>query len=127
MDNKTKNLKAYKAGEIIAKEGDESNDIFLLMEGKIGIYKHDIEIAKYDEQGFIFGEMGAILGGARTATVKALEPTKVVVVSGKIDNMIEEHPHIIQKIIINLARNLKNITNNYCLLANVDEETEEKK
>ena len=44
------------------------------------ILRDNMRVAKADEPGVVFGEMSALLGGAATATVRALEPAVFAVI-----------------------------------------------
>ena len=65
----------YNKGEIVFREGDISDCVYLICSGQVGIYTKnnegkDIQITKLDENS-IFGEMGVIDDSPRSATVKA--------------------------------------------------------
>ncbi len=66
----------YDAGQIIFLEGDDSQELYVLSSGEVGIYKGEQKIAAISEPGSIFGEMSFLLGKTRTATVKALTPVQ---------------------------------------------------
>ncbi len=55
------NLKTYMNGETIAKEGDRARSLFILYQGRIGIFKDGKQIAEFDKEGTIVGEMSLIL------------------------------------------------------------------
>lgn len=111
-------MKLYKKGDVLVNEGDISKEIFILFSGKIGVYKGDIKICQYNKKGIIIGEMSAILGEPRTASLRALENSTVGVISSNIDSLIEKYPEIAKKILINLAERLKQTTKDYWILAN---------
>ena len=62
----------FKAGEILFEEGDDSADLYLLRKGTLEVIKGGRSIAQISEPGELFGEMSAVLGGKRTATIKAI-------------------------------------------------------
>ena len=68
----------YSAGESIIKEGDHSNDVFLIISGAVEITKKtgkkDI-ILSTQRKNTIFGEMNIIDGKNRSAPVQATEDT----------------------------------------------------
>ena len=66
----------YGAGQTLFLEGDESQDLYILLEGELDIYKGQKKIAAIVEAGAIFGEMSFLLGKPRTATVKARTPIR---------------------------------------------------
>ncbi|MFN3534396.1 MAG: cyclic nucleotide-binding domain-containing protein [Desulfatiglandales bacterium] len=71
-------LKEYPEGRIVFYEGDESLDLFILVEGALEVKKGHKTVAFIREVGEIFGEMASILDRRRTATVKTTRPTKVL-------------------------------------------------
>lgn len=100
----------YKKGDIITKEGDLTFDWYVLFSGKVGVYRGEKLITEFHDRGMIFGEMSGILARPRTATMKALEDSEVMVVESSIDEVIRHHPEIAYKILINLAERLANTT-----------------
>ena len=101
----------YKKGEVIISEGDLSFDWFVLFHGRVGVFRGDNMISQFHERGTIFGEMSGILARPRTATMKALEDSEVMVIKSSVDEVIRNHPEIAHKILINLAERLANTTN----------------
>ncbi|HEX9909605.1 MAG TPA: cyclic nucleotide-binding domain-containing protein, partial [Desulfatiglandales bacterium] len=61
-----KYLKTYQKGDTIFREGDESQDLYLLVSGHLEILKGDKKIAEITEQGALFGELSSLLGAKRT-------------------------------------------------------------
>lgn len=99
-------LKRYIKGEVISKEGDKAKSLFIIVEGKVGIYKNENKIAEFDKEGTIVGEMSLILKKPRTATIKAITDTRLLEVAGDIDDIVRLYPDISQKIIKSLAERL---------------------
>ena len=77
------NTKTYKPSEIVFEEGSQGRELYIVTEGKVGIYKNstegEIELAQIGKGGII-GEMSLFDNMPRSATVKALENTKLLVV-----------------------------------------------
>jgi CRP-like cAMP-binding protein len=77
-------IRSYKAGEILFEEGSLGNELFIIQEGKLGIYKNtpdgQIELALVDKGGII-GEMSLLDNLPRSATVKAADNAKVLIVN----------------------------------------------
>ncbi len=61
----------YSADEVIIREGDTDNVLFILLFGEARVYKNDKEIAKFNTTGTLFGELSVINEETRSATVKA--------------------------------------------------------
>ncbi len=75
---------AYDKDKTIFREGDASTDAYVVQSGKVGVFKDAegkmLRLAVM-EKGAMFGEMAAITGEPRGATMIALEPTVVVRIS----------------------------------------------
>ncbi len=69
----------YAAGEIIFKEGDESDVAYLITSGKVEIYRGSptgqMEQLAILEAGQMFGEMGPMDRSPRNASARALADT----------------------------------------------------
>ncbi len=103
-------MQKFDAGDILIADGSMDNHLYILISGKVGVYKGNRKIAETAQSGSIIGEMSVILNRPRTATIKALEPTVVIVIEGNIDNLIKNHPDVSKKIMINLADRLAKTT-----------------
>jgi CRP-like cAMP-binding protein len=68
-------IDAFQAGDTIIAEGSYGGWIYYLLSGKIRIVKRGREMATLQRVGDLFGEMGAIDFGMRSASVQAV--TKV--------------------------------------------------
>lgn len=113
-----KNAKEFKAGDKIINEGDTSNDLYMMIKGKVGVYKGEELIAEIEEAMSYFGEMAAILGEPRTASIVALEDSEFMVVPGdKLSTLIDVSPAVGKKIIATLAQRLKDMNRERHLLA----------
>jgi hypothetical protein len=66
-----------KQGEILATEQKPINSVMLIYNGLVGVESNGKELAKLKDGNFI-GEVSFITGGAATATVRALQPTRYV-------------------------------------------------
>jgi CRP-like cAMP-binding protein len=102
--------KKFKTGEIITQEGDLTFDWYVLITGRVGVFRGEKKLNEFSERGMIFGELSGILARPRTATMKALEDSEVMVVESSIDEVIRNHPEIANKILLNLAERLAKTT-----------------
>jgi CRP-like cAMP-binding protein len=64
-------IREYEDGELIIREGEEDPWLYFLLSGRIKIKKNDVEIAKIDKIGEIFGEMRIVDFQNRSASVYA--------------------------------------------------------
>jgi CRP-like cAMP-binding protein len=105
--------KYFSIGDTIARMGDPAEGWYILLTGKIGVFKKDFSVAEISGRGTVFGEMGGILNIPRTATLQALEPTSVLFVQMSIEEVIRNHPDFARRIIIGLAERLARTTDSW--------------
>lgn len=68
-------IRKYRAGERIIKEGSTGAWIYILVYGKVDIIKDGRVIASTDRRGELIGEISAVDGAVRSASVIATEDT----------------------------------------------------
>src|SRR4029077_16601172 len=78
----------HAAGQVIIREGDPGRSFFIIVEGKVRIYKsgadgNEITLAHLGEGAF-FGEMALLSGAPRTAHVIAEEDTEILEVTDSV-------------------------------------------
>jgi CRP-like cAMP-binding protein len=110
-ESKTQNIdmRFYGDNEVIIQEGARETDIFKLISAEQGlvVLKGGKEVGHISNPGEFFGEMASVLKEARSATIISKGNSVVQVYSGDdIQDMIEEHPEIAKRIIVNLAKRL---------------------
>ncbi len=89
---KLSNVRQYSAGDMIFGEGATARQVYYLIEGKAKIAKNDKELMILQRTGDVFGEMGAIDGSSRSASVYALtDCTCVVLDLSVLENRGDEH------------------------------------
>ncbi len=71
-------LKEYKAGNTVIKEGDSGDDMFILIMGKVKIYRAS-QFITHREEGALIGEMGLIDSSPRSASVLAEETSTFII------------------------------------------------
>jgi len=106
-------IRTFAELEQITTEGEKSNGWYILLEGRIGVYKHDRQVAEFKERGIVFGELSFILNTPRTVSMIALEPTKAVHFNMPLDQLIAEYPDVTKKILVNLAERLARTTDDF--------------
>ena len=67
------------AGEALITQGEEGQDLFLILDGVVDVEVDGEEVAELGP-GALIGEMGLLEGGKRTASVFATTPVRAVVV-----------------------------------------------
>lgn len=64
-------LKPFKKGDYLFREGEKSDELFIIAEGEVEVLKGEVQIVKRG-RGDVFGEMGLFENVPRSATIKAL-------------------------------------------------------
>ncbi len=92
-------IRKFLPGDIIIRQGEEGDSIFILLQGSVRVY-YDDEIGKvvelaYLTQGDFFGEMGFLGNKKRRASVASIDESILLEVSKeRIDKLIETYPEI---------------------------------
>lgn len=103
--------KTFRKGEIICKEGDIGDEMYIIHSGKIAITKmsRDLETTlAVLADGEFFGEMAIIDNQPRSATAKAVDNSKVIVLSAEIfESQISTNPKLIMRILRKMSNRLR--------------------
>ena len=83
-----------RAGEILFREGDEGTAAYVIYQGGVEIYRNaegkSITIARLD-QGAVFGELSLIDGSPRSASARAMLPSRLLLLDkSRFDQMRHE-------------------------------------
>ena len=106
-----KYLITFTPGQTIFLEGDDSQDLYILVTGQVEIFKGDKKIRDITEEGSIFGEVSFFLEDRRTASAKAKAKVEAVCVpKEEITHFLTECPTAGQEIIQRLSRWLNEAT-----------------
>ncbi|MGE0785643.1 MAG: cyclic nucleotide-binding domain-containing protein [Sandaracinaceae bacterium] len=90
---------AYDEGETIMQQGEEGSTMYLVMRGKVAVEttrgeKGSIHLAELG-RGACIGEVSVLTGSARTASVRAIEPTQLLAFEAhRIQRVIDAHPRV---------------------------------
>lgn len=99
--------RTFRPEETILTEGDESRDMYILVDGQLDVLKGNKKIWEITEEGAIFGEMSFLLRAKRTATVKARTPVSVLhIPAADIEGFLNNHPEVAVEIARLLASRL---------------------
>ncbi len=103
--------RTYSPGDVIVREGDTGNEMFILQEGKVVVTKdidgHDVFLALL-ERGDFFGEMALLDSQPRNATCSALVPTRVAVIrSGELLIKLRRDPTFALEMLQALSRRIR--------------------
>jgi CRP/FNR family cyclic AMP-dependent transcriptional regulator len=76
--------RTYKSGETVFEEGAKTREMFIVQDGKVAIYKNtptgEVLLA-YIEKGGVIGEMSLLDNMPRSATVRAVELSTLIVIN----------------------------------------------
>jgi type IV pilus assembly protein PilB len=88
-------IEDYNDGDVIIREGNTDIDFFMLVQGELSVIKSGKKIAEIVQPGVYFGEMSAISGEVRSATITAKGHAKIRRLPGdKLFEVIEKHPEV---------------------------------
>ena len=102
---------AYAAGDVVCREGDPADRLFLLLAGTVHVYvERDGKAITYNrlQAGECFGEMALLEETTRSATVQAEAPVRCLTLS-KQDflDLLQRQPRIVQEIMKALLQRLR--------------------
>ncbi len=102
----------FSAGHVLFRENEDSQDLYILISGKLDVFKGNKNISELTEPGSLCGEMSFLLRSKRTATVVARHDSKVICIpSDKIKDFLHEFPILAREITSILATRLNETTN----------------
>lgn len=109
------NVRSYRRQELIIAHGDESRDVFFVLDGRARatlFSANGREVAYRDiHPGDIFGELAAIDGKARSASVIAMDPTRASILSADaFQSLLSSHPSISWALLKHLSGGLRRMT-----------------
>jgi CRP-like cAMP-binding protein len=102
---------AFRAGDIIVREGEPGNRMFIVYSGRVEIVKylaqpHETVLAVFGPKNFV-GEMSIIECVARSASVRAVDDTFLFAIKGTdLYHLFKRHPDQYAIVILNIARDL---------------------
>lgn len=110
----TEHLVEVPAGEYVFREGDLGTEMFIIHRGRVEILKRvgdgdgrEAQLAVF-EQGDFFGELSLLDDRPRSASVRAIEDTLLISVSGaSFIQMLSENPEIAVRMMRKLSRRLR--------------------
>ena len=117
VDGETLNKTFVEKDQVIFREGDPGEAVYLVESGSIGIFKtvegEEIQLATMKE-GELFGEMAIIDGSDRMAYAVALEDSVIVTLPrAGLEAMLAKQEPLVKTLIQILADNLRNVHDVY--------------
>ncbi|MDR0316606.1 MAG: YihY/virulence factor BrkB family protein, partial [Treponema sp.] len=104
-----KYLRLYERGKVLFYKGEDSLMVYYILSGVAGVYLDESSLFAVIEQGEIFGEMGHVLSGKRSATVKAHTDMTVLAIPQLLFHDLSKYsPDANKKLITLLSERLRN-------------------
>ncbi|MFW6054291.1 MAG: cyclic nucleotide-binding domain-containing protein, partial [Thermodesulfobacteriota bacterium] len=105
--------KDYPPGEIVIKEGEQGEQVFLIIAGEVEVVKQQREKEiRLDtmEVGNYFGEMALFEEARRSATIRTRRPSRFLVLhKQEFNELVREYPRIALQICTALSHRLRNL------------------
>jgi len=103
--------KKYPAGAILCKQGEVSDDIYILQAGAVKVIVDTMIIAVINTTGTFLGESAALLHQPRSATLEVLTDSEFMIIPGNyLDHVIMQSPRVGINLLKILAHRLRNTT-----------------
>jgi len=107
-----KYVKTFQPGEVLFKEGEHGDEMFIIIQGEVEIRKRTSAKTSRTlitfHEGDIFGEMALVEKKPRSATAIALTPCRTLVMNETLlDMMIENNPDFSKKMIRILSERIR--------------------
>jgi type IV pilus assembly protein PilB len=100
-------VEQYEDRDVIIREGNADNDFYKLVRGAVYVVKGGKKIAEISEPGEYFGEMAAITGEARSASILSKGRSIIKRFPGdKLMDVIEKYPEVAKHLFTVLANRL---------------------
>lgn len=119
MENAMREERIFSTGELIFKQGAYQEEMYTILQGKVGIYanygtQQEKKLTELTEGG-MFGEMGMIECYPRSATAVALDgETKLqVITKEEFDAFFREKPEQIFAIMRHLGKRIRRLSQDY--------------
>lgn len=115
---------SYGAGEVIVAEGATGTSAYVILEGRVEVFKtvNRLKVSlRVLGKGEVFGEMGIIDHGARSAAVAALDRVRVAVVpEGEFRRLLASMPLAMQYILDTLIERLRHTSTRLAEIIDLD-------
>jgi CRP-like cAMP-binding protein len=104
------NVKEFARGDVIAEEGSAGGGWYVLLSGRVAVFKQGTKVAEFSTRGMIFGEISSILSKPRTARLVAVEPCLVMHFEANLDELVTKYPAVAKTVLVSLAQRLEKTT-----------------
>jgi type IV pilus assembly protein PilB len=101
-------MEKYEDGDVVIREGNLDDDFFELIQGAVIVVKSGKKIAEISQPGAYFGEMAAISGEARSASIISKGRATVRRFPGdKLSEVIENYPDVTKHLFKTMVNRLE--------------------
>ncbi len=88
-------MKKFPKDAIILKKGDPGSNLYIIISGKIDVLVDDDMSIGFLERGEVFGEISLLIGTPIGATIKVIEPARVLFITGRdFRNVLDMFPSL---------------------------------
>jgi PPM family protein phosphatase len=100
------NVRTYPEGAAIVTEGEPGEDLYIMLRGRVAVEKDGVAITSIPAGGY-FGEMGLVDDSRRSATVRALETVRAMVITrADMMNVMRREPVLAVKLLWSFVQGL---------------------
>lgn len=117
--------RTFRKNTVVINEGDEANSLYIILSGKVKVFLSNEDgkeiIINTQGAGDHFGELALLDEAPRSASVMTTEKSSIGVIS-KVDfvNVLTKHPELALKLIRELTRQIRLLSENVKTLALMD-------
>jgi CRP-like cAMP-binding protein len=90
----TPTQRTYAKDEVIFKEGEVSRELYILLQGTVGIFRGDTMLNEISETISYFGEISSLTDSPRSATAKVLSETAFVLEIPHPEFLVTDQPEM---------------------------------
>ena len=92
-------------GQVLVRERQGAYEFFVIVDGQAEVTRHGRTVAKL-ERGDFFGEIALLDRSRRDATVTALSPMELIVLTD-FEAALDDAPHLARRLLAGMARRLR--------------------
>lgn len=106
-------VRRFDEGSVVVSEADPGDALFVLARGKVKVVLYgesgrEVILSIFHKAGEVFGEMALLDDAPRSATVMAMEPSSMLVLSRRdFRALVDRHPSIALQVLTELSRRLR--------------------
>lgn len=91
-------VKKYSPGERIIAEGERGSRVYILLNGELAVWRGRTELARLKGHGDVVGELAALTGRPRAASVVAATPSELLEIDLNARVLFKARPEVMDKI-----------------------------